>query len=128
MPEKYQLTPVEHELMEILWMLKEGTVRDVMAQLPKQRDLAYTSVSTILRILQQKKMVTAEKVGKQHIYRPILTKDVFTKHSVKRMVSEVFSGNSVQLVSYLVDKHSLSLDEMNAIQKLLDVKKKELKK
>lgn len=126
MSEKYQLTPVEHELMEILWIIKEGTVRDVIAKLPKNRSLAYTSVSTILRILQQKKIITAIKMGKQHIYRPRFTKELYATHSVKKMVTQIFSGNSVELVSYLVDKNNLTIDDLNAIQKLLDSKKKEL--
>jgi predicted transcriptional regulator len=124
--EKYQLTPVEYELMEILWSIKQGTVRDVLAKLPNNRHLAYTSVSTILRILQQKQIVAAEKMGKQHSYRPLITREAFAHHSVNKMVSQVFSGNSVQLVSYLVDKNKLSVEELNAIQRLLDNRKKEL--
>lgn len=126
MQEKYQLTPVEHELMEILWKLEQGTVRDVMSQLPRDRNLAYTSVSTILRILQQKKIIGAIKSGKQHIYQPLLSKEAYASHSVKKMVSQVFSGNSVNLVAYLVDKHGLSTEEIDAIQRLLTAKKKEL--
>lgn len=128
MSDKYSLTPVEHELMEILWDLGTGTVRDVLAQLPKNRQLAYTSVSTILRILQQKKWVKAEKIGKQHSYRPILTKEKFATHSVKKMVNDVFSGSPLEMVSYLVDKQPLSIDEIDTIQKLLDEKKRELAK
>jgi len=126
MQEKHQLTPVEHELMEILWKLGQGTVRDVMSQLPVNRNLAYTSVSTILRILQQKNIIRAEKTGKQHIYNPLLTKEAYASHSVKKMVTQVFSGNSANLVAYLVDKHGLSLEEIDAIQKLLATKKKEI--
>lgn len=126
MSEKYQLTPVEHELMEILWKLGQGSVRDVIACLPANRDLAYTSVSTILRILQQKKIITAVKMGKQHIYQPILTKDKFATHSVKTMVKQVFSGNSASMVAHLVDTNNLSLEEINTIQKLLASKKKSL--
>lgn len=128
MSEKYQLTPVEHELMEILWKLGQGTVRDVIACLPKSRDLAYTSVSTILRILQQKKILTAVKAGKQHIYKPLLSKDKFTTHSVKTMVKHIFSGNSVNMVAYLVDKNNLSLEEINTLQALIESKKRELTK
>lgn len=126
MSEKYQLTPVEHELMDILWSIKKGTVRDVMAHLPKNRQLAYTSVSTILRILQQKKILTAEKMGKQHIYRPVLTKQIFAAHSIKKMVKQIFSGNPLDLVAYLVEQQQLSAEDINAIQHLLDSKKKEL--
>ena len=126
MSEKYELTPVELELMDILWKIGQGTVRDVMSHLPKNRALAYTSVSTILRILQQKKILTVEKIGKQHIYIPVFSKKTFASHSVKKMVNQIFSGNSVELVAYLVDKNNLSLDEISTIQMLIEAKKKEL--
>jgi len=125
MTEQYQLTPVEYELMEILWMIKEGTVHDVMTYLPKGRDLAYTSVSTILRILQQKKILTIKKMGRKHIYLPLLTKEIYASHSIKKMVKQVFAGNSVSLVAYLVNENTLSRDELTTIQELLEVKKKE---
>lgn len=128
MPEKYQLTPVEHELMEILWKLGQGSVRDVIACLPSNRHLAYTSVSTILRILQQKKIITAKKLGKQHIYLPILTKDNYTNHSVKTMVQDIFSGSPASLLAFLVNQQDLSIEEINSIQQLLDSKKKEISK
>lgn len=126
MSEKYTLTPVEFELMDILWKIKQGTVRDVMAHLSTHRVLAYTSVSTILRILQQKKILTTQKTGKQHIYIPALSKKNFAAYSVKKMVSQVFSGNPVELVAYLMDRNDLSINEISAIQKLINTKKKEM--
>lgn len=126
MTNHFNLTPVELELMEILWKIGQGTVRDVMAELPQKRALAYTSVSTILRILQEKKILTAEKRGRQHIYHPTFDKETFASHSVKKMIHQVFSGNSVELVSYLMKKNDLSLQELTEIQKLLDAKKKEM--
>jgi predicted transcriptional regulator len=126
MSEKYNLTPVELELMDILWRIGQGTVRDVMAYLPIKRNLAYTSVSTILRILEQKKILTTKKLGRQHIYLPTLTKHMFASHSVKKIVNQVFSGNSVELVAYLMNKNNLSIDEITAIQKILDAKKIEI--
>ena len=126
MSEKYDLTPVELELMNILWEIGKGTVRDCMACLPKSRNLAYTSVSTMLRILQQKKILIAEKSGRQHIYSPVFSKEEFANHSVKKIINQVFSGNSVELVSYLMNKKDITADEISAIQKLLTAKKKEL--
>lgn len=118
------LTPVELELMDILWRLGEGNVHDVLANLPKQRTLAYTSVSTILRILQQKNIVTVKKIGRQHIYCPLLSKAEFARYSVKKMVKQIFSGNSAELVTYLVDQNELSLKEISEIQQRLNAKKK----
>lgn len=126
MSEKIQLTPVEQELMDILWVIGQGTVHEVLEQLPKNRKLAYTSVSTILRIMQQKNILTIKKNGRQHIYKPLISKQKFASHSVKKIVKQVFSGNSVELVNYLLDKNNLSINEIDTIQKLLDAKKKEL--
>lgn len=126
MSDKYNLTPVEFELMNILWKIERGTVRDCMAHLSENRNLAYTSVSTILRILEQKKILTTEKTGRQHIYIPLFSKEKFATHSVKKIVNQVFSGNSVELVTYLMNKNDLTVNEITAIQKLLTAKKKEL--
>ena len=115
------------KLMQILWKINQGTVRDVMANLPKDRNLAYTSVSTILRILQQKKIVSAEKInGRQHIYIPSFDKTKFVTHSINKIVSQVFSGNSVEMVAHLMNKNDLTRDDINSIQKLLDARKKEI--
>lgn len=126
MLEKHQLTPVEYELMEILWRIGQGTVREVIAHLSDKRNLAYTSVSTILRILQQKKILAAKKMGRRHVYIPILSKETFTTQSIKKMVKQVFSGNSLELVTYLVENHELTIDEINMVQKLLNSKKQNL--
>jgi predicted transcriptional regulator len=126
MDDQYRLTPVEAELMEILWSLGKGCVHDVMALMPAHRKLAYTSVSTILRILEQKGILTTQKVSRQHIYIPLLSKQTFANHSITKIVNQVFAGNSAELVTYLVDKNDLTLDEINSIQQLLNDKKKEL--
>ena len=126
MDDKYRLTPVEAELVEILWSLGQGSVHDVMALMPPHRKLAYTSVSTILRILEQKGILTTQKISRQHIYIPLLSKQNFVNHSITKIVNQVFAGNSVELVTYLVDKNDLTLDEINSIQQLLNDKKKEL--
>ena len=111
--------------MEILWQQGEGTVRDVLALLAKSRDLAYTSVSTILRILEQKGMLSIKKDGKQHIYKPTFSKQTYAGYSINHVVKRIFADNPVEMVAHLVDHKKLSLDEINAIQKLLDAKKRE---
>lgn len=126
MTDHSRLTDVEHEFMEILWRLGEGTVQDVIDGLPKGRNLAYTSVSTILRILQQKKVLAAYKSGRKHIYRPLLSKHVFANRSVEKLIQQVFEGDSIELVSHLLDKKRISVEEIKKIQKLLNEKKRAL--
>ncbi len=117
------LTEVELELMTILWRLEEGSVNDVLAELPKERKLAYTSVSTMLRILEQKKVLTSRKEGRGHIYVPKLKKADYEASSVKNLVSKVFEGAPVALVKQLLDTEKLSPDELEEIRKLLDQRK-----
>src|SRR5690242_526540 len=86
------LTETELELMTILWRLEEGTVADVIAELPEERDLAYTSVSTILRILEQKNILKTRKEGRGHIYTPLIKKSEYETKTVKHVVERVFDG------------------------------------
>lgn len=118
------LTEVELELMTILWRLEEGSVNDVMAALPKDRDLAYTSISTILRILEQKNIVTTRKEGRGHIYIPVLAKSQYEAKSVKHMMDKVFDGAPLAMVSALVKELVSSKDitenDLREIKALLD--------
>lgn len=126
MQDKYHLTSLESELMVILWAIKEGTVHDVMSKLPKNRPLAYTTVSTVLRVLEQKNILAVKKNGRQHIYKPLFSKEAYAKHSIDRMVKNVFENNHADMVAHLVDKRKISLKEIEAIEQLLVAKKQRL--
>lgn len=113
------LTDVELELMNILWSLGEGSVADVLAQLPAGRDLAYTSVSTILRILEQKNILKARKEGRGHIYIPVLKKSDYEAKAVKHVVDKVFEGTPVALVRQLLNTVNLGKAEIEELKKLI---------
>jgi predicted transcriptional regulator len=114
------LTDVELELMTILWKLGEGSVADVIEGLPKNRDLAYTSVSTILRILEQKDVVTTRKEGRGHIYIPRLKKPDYEAKAVKHVVDRVFEGTPIALVRQLLDAGELNESELQEIKNLIN--------
>ncbi len=120
------LTDTELELMTILWKLGEGSVADVIENLSEGRELAYTSVSTILRILEQKQVLKTRKEGKGHIYIPTLQRDEYEKKAVKNVVDKVFDGTPSLLVKQLLDTSRLSEEELKEIKSLL--LKKENKK
>jgi predicted transcriptional regulator len=119
------LTDVELELMNILWKLGEGAVSNVIELLPKDRDLAYTSVSTILRILEQKKVLKTRKEGKGHIYIPLLHKSDYEKKAVSHVVAKVFEGEPSLLVKQLLDTNRLTESELKEIKALLLTKEKQ---
>lgn len=113
------LTPVELELMHIVWRLGEVSVADVLAALPPDRQLAYTSVSTVLRILEQKGVVHSRKVGRGHLYSALLARDVYEAQSVRHLVDSVFDGTASALVARLVEAVPLPPEEVERIKKLL---------
>ena len=114
------LTDVELELISILWRLGEGAVSDVLEHLPKERDLAYTSVSTILRILEQKGVLKARKEGRGHIYVPVLKKSEYESKTLRHVVDKVFDGTPVALVKQLLDTVEIGEAEIAELRKLLD--------
>jgi len=118
-PQTRRLTDVELEIMTILWRLGEAGVAEVIAQLPAGRALAYTSVSTMLRILEGKGVVEARKQGRGHVYLPLLARADYEARAVRDVVERVFAGVPVALVRQLLDNVELSADEVREVRKLL---------
>ena len=117
-PEK-RLTDVELELMTILWSLGGGSVAEVIAQLPGERTLAYTSVSTIVRILESKGFVASRRQGRGHIYSPVLTRSEYEARAVKDVVNRVFQGVPVAMVRQLIAHVRMSDDDVRELRKLV---------
>ena len=115
-----RLTDVELELMTILWQLGEGSVAEVMGALSPGRDLAYTSVSTILRILESKGVLSTRKEGRGHIYVPLLEKAAYEASTVRDVVDRVFAGAPLALIRQLIDNVALTDDQVREIKKLLN--------
>ena len=113
------LTEVELELMTILWQLGGGTVSEVLERLPAGRSLAYTSVSTILRILEQKGVLGAEKVGRGHRYVPLVGRDEYQSFALRDVVGRVFGGRPLELVRRLVDTEGLGSEDLAELSALV---------
>ena len=114
------LTEVELEFMTELWALGEGTVRDVLDRLPDDRNLAYTSAATILRILEQKDFVTSRKDGKRHVFKPTLGKDAYQTRSLKDLSAKLFDDTPASLVARLVNDEELTEEALGQIRALVD--------
>lgn len=114
------LTEVELEFMTQLWELGEGTVRDVLAKLAPDRNLAYTSGATILRILEQKEFVKSVKIGKTFVYKALLTKDTYQTRFLKDLSEKLFDNTPAALIARLVDDQDMSEEALAEIRTLLD--------
>src|SRR5688500_10987642 len=113
-----RLTETELEFMSILWKLGEGTVNDVLSATP--RELAYTSVATILRLLEQKKILKSRKEGRGHIFTPVVSKAQYEESSLRHIVKNVFDNAPSALVMRLVSDEKISEDEMKQIKKFIE--------
>jgi len=120
--ESKTLTPVELELMHIVWRKGEVAVADVLEALPPERKLAYTSVSTVLRILEQKGVLRSRKVGRGHLYSALLPREAYEVQSVRHLVETVFDGTPSALVERLVEAVPLSPEEVEQLRALLSKK------
>ncbi len=120
--ESKPLTPVELELMHIVWRKGEVSVADVLEALPPERKLAYTSVSTVLRILEQKEVLRSRKVGRGHLYSALLPREAYEVQSVRHLVETVFDGTPSALVERLVEAVPLSPEEVEQLRALLSKK------
>lgn len=114
------LTEVELELMLILWKLEEASVHEVLANLPKERNMAYTSASTIIRILEKKDFVDSRKQGKAHIYSPLIKKQEYESATIGHVMDKLFDNTPASLVARLVDTHNLTLEDVAEIQMILE--------
>ena len=117
--EQKMLTEVELELMNILWKLGEASVADLIEELPHDRKLAYTSVSTIIRILEQKEILNSRKEGRGHIYSPLVLKSDYESKALKHVVDKVFEGTPLLLVKKLLNSTKLSESEIKELKDLI---------
>lgn len=113
------LTETELELMSIIWKLGEANVNDVLKELSVDRKLAYTSVSTILRILEQKAILKSKKEGRGHIYYPLISKSDYELKTVNHVVEKVFNGTPIALVKQLLNANKLSKEELHELKQIL---------
>jgi predicted transcriptional regulator len=114
------LTEVELELMTIIWELGECTVKQVQSALPPSRDLAYTSVATMMKILEQKKVLKSRKQEKAHTYTPVLSKADYEATALRNIAHSLFQGNSTSMVMRLLDESDLTENELKSIRAFLD--------
>jgi len=117
-----QLTKAEEEVMQILWQLGKGNVASLLEELPDPKP-AYNTVSTVVRILENKGFVGHEKEGKGYVYFPLVKKSDYSNHSINKFVDNYFQGSFKSMVSFFMKHNNMSLSELEAVLK--EIKKEE---
>ncbi|APG48217.1 BlaI/MecI/CopY family transcriptional regulator [Phaeobacter porticola] len=114
------LTEVELEFMTVVWETGGGTVRDILAELNKRQERAYTSVATVLKIMEQKGFLTSERADRSLVYRPAVPKADYQKTTLKNLSSKLFNGAPAALVARLVDDEDVTDDMLVEIRAMLN--------
>jgi predicted transcriptional regulator len=113
-----ELTKAEEQIMQILWKLEKGFVKDILEHLPKPKP-AYNTVSTIVRILEKKGFVSHRAYGKTHEYYPVVSKEEYTRSFLKRFVENYFSDSFQDMVSFFAKEKDISVSELESMLKMI---------
>lgn len=111
-----ELTKAEEQVMQILWKLKKGFVKDVIEHIPEPKP-AYNTVSTIIRILEKKGFVGYTAYGKTHEYYPLVDKDDYSKFYLRNFVGNYFDGSFRNLVSFFAKENNMDIQEVEELMK-----------
>jgi BlaI family transcriptional regulator, penicillinase repressor len=107
--------PLELECLQVLWKLHEANVRDVREALAARRNLAYTTVMTLLERLVRKGAVARRKSGRSFLYAPVLEREALRRIAVRQLVDAFFDGSPGELAAYLRRPQSEPLQEVDPL-------------
>lgn len=119
------LTKAEEQVMQILWKLGKGFLKDIVEGFPQSKP-ATTTVATVIRVLVRKKFIKFKTYGKINEYYPVISKTDYFKKKLKPIIANYFDGSKRDLVSFFANTH-LNLSELEEVKSLIEEKIKKLK-
>jgi len=118
-PKSRTLTELELEIMKIVWQVKSATVRDVYETLLERRKVAYTTVMTMMRILEQKQYLKRRLEERAYVYQATRSSNKVIKGMVREFVNRVFNGSAQPLLAHLVEDRRLSEKDLKEITRMI---------
>lgn len=119
-----ELTKAEEQIMQVLWKLKSAFVKDVVKELPlnpkTNEPYAYNTVSTIIRILEDKKFVGHKAYGRTYEYFPLIEKSDYSNFYLKNFMGRYFGGSFEKMVSFFVKQNDVKLDDFDNMIKYVE--------
>lgn len=119
MAKKQSPSPLELQVLSVLWEKGPSTVRTILESMPDGKKRAYTTVLSILQGMERKKMVAHKSEGTAHVFSPLLARRSVLGPLMRDMVRNVFGGSPVQAMQQLIDHNELSEEEIAEIDRLL---------
>ncbi|MCK4747846.1 MAG: BlaI/MecI/CopY family transcriptional regulator [Bacteroidales bacterium] len=121
-----EMTKAEEQVMYFIWELKKSFLKDIVEAFPEPRP-AYTTISTVIRVLVKKGFVGYNTYGKVHEYFPKVSRQVYFRKHVKTLINNHFNGSVVSFASFFTGDDAMDLDELEEIKLLIDQKIKDLR-
>ena len=118
-------TESELEILQVLWLKGEASVRDVHESLAATKDVGYTTTLKLMQIMNEKGLVKRDDSIKTHIYQAAVSREKTQKHLLGEMIDGLFGGSPTQLVLQALGNHKASEEELNQIQQVLNNLKKQ---
>ena len=122
-----ELTKAEEQVMHIIWELEKAFLKDVVEKFPEPKP-AYTTVSTVIRVLVKKEFLGYNTYGKVNEYFPKVTKESYFKSHLGGVIKNFFDGSSRKFASFFTENQDMSIQELEQMKQLLEKKIDELKK
>jgi len=114
------LTDAEARVITVLWQLETATVGDVVAALAPERTVSYSTVQTILRILEDKGYVAHDKVARAFIYRPVVDERQARRRALRHLATRLFNGSPSLLVMNVLHDEEMDPEELQRLKKLIE--------
>lgn len=114
-----EFTKVEHQLMQVLWKLEKAFVKEIIQELPEPKP-AYSTVSTMIRILETKGAVAYEAFGKTHRYYPLISKEEYMRFEADKFLDHYFSNSIQDMFSFFVNEKKIDLKDAEQLLKMID--------
>lgn len=113
------LTKAEEQIMQILWDLKEGVVKQVVDGFGENKP-AYTTVATVLKVLGKKGFVTHRKIGNTYLFSPAVSKKEYTKVQFSSLLKNYFNGSFPKMATFFARENNISIDELEEMLRITE--------
>ena len=113
------LTKAEERIMQILWDLERGFIKDIQEQFPDPQP-PYNTISTIVRVLVKKEIVSYKSYGGSYQYFPMITKEEYRSEQMGRLMKNYFGNSLKEVVNFFSEKKDLDVDELDEAMKMLE--------
>jgi BlaI family transcriptional regulator, penicillinase repressor len=116
-----ELTKAEEQIMQYIWEIEKGVLKDIFKKFPEPKP-AYTTISTVIRVLVKKGFIGYKAYGKVHEYFPLVKKPEYFKFYFNRIVKDHFSNSLKKFASFFANENNLSLTELEGLKELVEEK------